>query len=186
MVFDAADYYPGCPDPMIVGLARGGDRQAFTELVNRFQGRTRGLLRRLCGDASLADDLAQQVFLQVWLKLTTLKESGAFPGWLKQITVRLWLAHVRKDRQEPAGSEVELGREDTIGLKQDLSDALAQLTPDQRLCVVLSYHEGLSHPEIADVTNMPLGTIKSHIARGADKLQQLLAAYRDNGEKDDN
>ena len=116
------------------------------------------------------------------------EKSGAFPGWLKQITVRLWLQHIRKDVPEDSVSEAEIGagNDEDTGLARDLNDALGKLSPDQRLCVVLSYHEGLSHPEIVDATGMPLGTVKSHITRGADKLQMLLAAYRDDEVDDDN
>jgi RNA polymerase sigma-70 factor (ECF subfamily) len=59
----------------------------------------------------------------------------------------------------------------------DLDDALATLPPDMRLCVVLAYNEGLSHPEIVALTGMPLGTVKSHIARGAERLRKELAEY---------
>ena len=58
----AQDYYPGCPEPMIVSFARTGDRGAFEELVRRRQSSVRNLMRSCCGDATLADDLAQQVF----------------------------------------------------------------------------------------------------------------------------
>jgi len=66
---------------------------------------------------------------------------------------------------------------DTTAEGLDLDAALAQLTPDARLCVVLAYNEGLSHPEIATVTGLPLGTVKTHIARGAARLRETLAAY---------
>ena len=61
----AQDHYPECPETMIVGLARSGDRRAFEELVRRRQSSIRNLMRRCCRDVTLADDLAQQVFLQV-------------------------------------------------------------------------------------------------------------------------
>ena len=59
----------------------------------------------------------------------------------------------------------------------DLDAALARLAPQPRLCVVLAYEEGLSHPEIAALTGMPIGTVKSHISRGAARLRDLLTAY---------
>ena len=59
----------------------------------------------------------------------------------------------------------------------DLEQALAQLKNPERVCVVLSYNEGLSHAEIAETTGWPLGTVKSHVARGASRLRELLSAY---------
>ena len=61
----------------------------------------------------------------------------------------------------------------------DLGGALATLANAVRLCIVLSYHEGMTHPEIAEATKLPLGTVKSHINRGTQRLRQLLSAYRD-------
>jgi RNA polymerase sigma-70 factor (ECF subfamily) len=62
-------------------------------------------------------------------------------------------------------------------LSLDLNQALARLSPGKRLCVVLAYLEGLSHPEIAKLSDLPLGTVKSHIRRGTQELKQLLDSY---------
>ena len=88
----AQDYYPDCPEAIIVGFARTGDRSAFAELVRRRQSSIRNLMRRCSGDATLADDLSQQVFLQVWLKIHTLKKANAFGAWLKRLAVSIVLA----------------------------------------------------------------------------------------------
>ena len=93
----AQNYYPNCPEPFVVSLARTGDRLAFEDLVRRRQSSIRGLMRRFCGDSTLADDLAQQVFLRVWLKIRTLKEAKAFPAWLKKLAVSIWLQYLRKN-----------------------------------------------------------------------------------------
>ena len=61
----------------------------------------------------------------------------------------------------------------------DLDRALATLSDPVRLCIVLSYHERMTHGEIAELTSLPLGTIKSHIRRGTERLQKILSAYRD-------
>jgi len=67
----------------------------------------------------------------------------------------------------------------------DLDRALAALSEHVRLCIVLSYNEGMTHGEIADLTGMPLGTVKSHIRRGTQRLQEFLSAYDEspNGEQ---
>jgi RNA polymerase sigma-70 factor (ECF subfamily) len=176
----AHDYYPQCPEPLIIGLARGGDRGAFAELVRRRQSSIRNLMRRCCNDASLADDLAQQVFLKVWLSIRTLRKPSAFESWLKRLAVNTWLQHVRKhDALHRAGELQEVHRpaSDSKGVGMDLDDALAMLSPAERLCVILSYQDGMSHPEIAELTDLPLGTVKSHIRRGALKLQEQLSVY---------
>lgn len=178
----AQEHYPQCPEGMIVGLARGGDRDAFAELVRRRQSWIRHLMRRCCGNVTLADDLAQQVFLQVWLKIHTLKEANAFGGWLKRLAISVWLQHQRKNDALRGADELDdsepTGR-DSPGEGMDLERALATLPDPVRLCVVLSYHEGMSHSEISEAVDMPLGTVKSHIQRGVQRLRQTLSAYVD-------
>ena len=178
----AQDYYPKCPEAFIVSLARNGDRNAFVELVRRRQSPVRNLMRRCCNDVTLADDLAQQVFLQVWLKLHTLKKANAFGAWLKRLAISVWLQHLRKKdalRHADELAETELAQHDSTGVGMDLDRALATLPTHVRLCLVLSYHEGMSHGEIAKLTKMPLGTVKSHINRGSEQLRQILSAYSD-------
>ena len=79
-------------------LAALGDDRAFAELVRRRQSTVRGMLRRLSGDATLADDLAQETFVQAWRTLSQLRNAGAFGGWLKQVAVRVWLQHARRTK----------------------------------------------------------------------------------------
>jgi RNA polymerase sigma-70 factor (ECF subfamily) len=183
----AQDHYPDCPEAMIVSFARSGDRSAFAELVRRRQSSIRNLMRRCCNDITLADDLAQQVFLQVWLKIRSLKQANAFSAWLKRLAISVWLQHLRKndalkgarDFAENELAGIEYAQHDTPGTGMDLDKALATLADPVRLCIVLSYNEGMTHGEIAELMELPLGTVKSHINRGAQRLQQILAAYKD-------
>ena len=166
----------------MVALARSGDRKAFEDLVRRRQSSIRGLMKRFCGDATLADDLAQQVFLRMWLKIRMIRNPLAFPAWLKRLAVSIWLQHLRKHDALRNASEfvdIEPAKADTNGMGMDLDQALATLPPAVRLCIVLSYQEGMSHREIAKLLDMPLGTVKSHINRGTGRLQKVLSAYRD-------
>jgi len=181
-VLKAQNYYPSCPETLVVALARSGDRKAFEDIVRRRQSSIRGLMRRFCGDATLADDLAQQVFLRMWLKIRMIKNPLAFPGWLKRLAVSIWLQHLRKHDALKNASEfkdIDLSASETNGIGMDLDQALATLPPTVRLCIVLSYHEGMSHGEIAKLLDMPVGTVKSHINRGTGRLQQVLSAYSD-------
>lgn len=176
----AQDYYPQCPEAFLVSLARTGDRKAFAELVHRKQSSIRNLMRRCCNDYTLADDLTQQVFMKVWLGIRKLRKAVAFNGWLKQVAISVWLQHIRKKDALGGASEMtgnELPQHNTTGMVLDLDRALVKLPNPVRLCVVLSYHEGMSHQEIANLTQTPLGTVKSHIRNGAHQLQQLLSAY---------
>jgi len=170
-------------ESVIVALAVGGDRDAFCELVARRQSWMRNLLRRLCHDPALADDLAQQVFLKAWRSLPRLRAPAAFGSWLRRLAINTWLGEVRSaPRCAPLPDSDELGDTTAFLLtateQLDLDRALARLAPDERLCVVLAYHEGLSHGEISAATSLPLGTVKSHVKRGAERLRVLLAAYQ--------
>jgi len=181
-VQQAQDFYPDCPEPLLVSLARGGDRSAFEELVRRKQSWIRHLMLRCCSDANLADDLAQQVFLQVWLKLRGLREASAFGGWLKKLAISIWLQHLRKNDVLSHADEIEetdTKHTESPAQAMDLDAALATLPETTRLCIVLSYSEGMSHKEIVEATGIPLGTVKSHINRGSQRLRECLSAYAD-------
>jgi RNA polymerase sigma factor (sigma-70 family) len=162
----------------LVVLARRGNDQAFAELVNRHQSKLRNLLRRLCNDPALADDLAQQAFLEAWRSIKNLQSSGAFGAWLKKVAINTWLKHSRsKDPlntvEDKLDTSVMVDRF-PIEEKIDLDRALAVLSKPERLCIVLSYHQGMSHGSIAEFTGMPLGTVKSHINRGVQQLRESL------------
>jgi len=176
--------YAITPEPLVVHLARRGDRAAFEELVRRRQAWVRNLMRRLSRDAALADDLAQQVFIRVWRTLAQLQDPLRFPGWLKRVAVNVWLQHRRRNdvmASSESIDDLEQQSEDTAGTAVDIDHALALLPDAVRLCVVLSYHAEMSHSEIAEAAALPLGTVKSHIRRGTEKLESLLSAYAENG-----
>ncbi len=167
-------------EPSVIALARTGEEPAFAELMRRRQSATRNLLARLCRDPSLADDLAQDAFLQAWRQLPNLRNYEAFGGWLRQIAVNAWLQHRRK-RGEALLDDVQIDEpftEPSVGERMDLLAALQMLAPAVRLCVVLAHSEGLSHSEIAETTGLPLGTVKTNVNRGSARLRELLSAYR--------
>lgn len=166
----------------VVALAMHGDQAAFGELVRRRQAWMRQLLRRLTRDPALADDLAQQALLAAWKSMHTLKSAAAFGGWLRRLTVNCWLQQIRAKPPEVTLTEQMLEQQHTLPAtleRMDLDAALAMLPADARLCVVLAYSEGMSHAEISESTALPLGTVKSHIARGSARLREILRAYGD-------
>lgn len=172
--------YAISPEPLVVRLAGRGDREAFEELVQRRQSWVRNLMRRLSRDAALADDLAQQVFIRLWRTLGQLQDPLRFPGWLKRVAVNVWLQHRRRSdvlRSSETIDDHDEPVEHTAGAAVDVDRALELLPGAVRLCIVLSYHAEMSHAEIAEATALPLGTVKSHIRRGTEKLESLLSAY---------
>jgi RNA polymerase sigma-70 factor (ECF subfamily) len=175
------DLYSGSAEALLVGLARKGDRGAFEELLRRRQAWIRNLMLRCCNNPALADDLAQQTFLQAWRTIHQLRHSGRFAAWLKRLAINTWLQQARKNDPLEHADDVELqgGGGDSASIAMDLDRALATLKHKVRLCIVLSYHEGMTHDEIAEFTGLSLGTVKSHIRRGAQRLQSVLAAYQD-------
>ena len=165
----------------LIIAAQAKDQAAFGELVKRRQGWARALLRRMCQSHAEADDLAQEAFIKAWDRLRDLETPAAFPGWFRRIAVTTFL--MAKRRQKAVFEEITdaspLASEDSTpeaaaGAKLDLEKALARLSDAERLCVTLNHGEGLSHSEIVEVTGLPLGTVKSHVLRGTDKLRRLL------------
>lgn len=168
-------------EPVVIALACIGDAQAFAEIVKRCQNRVRSFMHRLCNHPDQAEDLAQQVFLKVWKSLRQLRVPGAFHGWLNRIMVSIWLEEVRRRKLDVAELEESVPLEaprEAPGERIDLDKALAQLPPSMRLCVVMAYNDGMSHQEISEMTDIPLGTVKSNISRGAEKMRALLSDYR--------
>src|SRR4051812_40547677 len=167
-------------DALVIALACAGDDQAFAEIVRRRHARVRRFMYRQCRQSALGDDLAQQVFLTAWRSLRHLRSAAAFDGWLKRIMVTTWLEELRRQKlrfADAPGAQDSAGHAETPGVRLDLDAALATLPPLVRLCVVLAYEEGLSHQEIAANTGLPLGTVKSHIFRGAARLRDVLVEY---------
>ena len=160
------------------------DRAAFGELVARHQGVVRGMLRRLTRDAALADDLAQDAFLRAFQKCASYRGEGGFKSWLCRIAYTEFL-QARRKRQSVERTIEQLARarereEASLagidpGDALDLDRALAALSQDERACVVLCYACGMSHREASHATGLALGTVKSHVARGREKLKALMS-----------
>lgn len=167
---------------MVIAMAVEGNSAAFTELMRRRQHGVRRFMRQLCRNQDSADDLAQQVFLRTWRSMRALKSPESFNGWLKQIMVSVWMDEVRRNRNVVLATtqlteDTEPATTGARGLELDLESALSALDPRSRLCVLLAYTEGHSHGEIAELLGIPLGTAKSLVSRGAEKMRRLLTAY---------
>jgi RNA polymerase sigma factor (sigma-70 family) len=171
----------GADEVSVVICAMAGDDDAYGELVRRRQGSIRQLFRRLCRDPALADDLAQQTFLQAWRTVKTLKSPAAFGGWLRRLAINTWLQKIRVERPMLSATGLDelpdTATQPALSERLDLDSALGTLPPAVRLCITLAYAERMSHREICEATGLPLGTVKSHINRGAARLRRLLGAY---------
>ena len=173
-------------DVALVRRAAGGFRPAFAELVRRHQGKIRGLLLRLCGDRTLADDLAQEVFLRAYRGLCGFEGRASFGTWLYRISYNAYLNHstrVRKYAALPEGYDSAAAAPDDAlsppraDLRRDLEGAVAQLPERYRGVVVLYYLQDLSYPEIADILELPLGTVKTHLHRAKRLLRARLDGW---------
>jgi RNA polymerase sigma-70 factor (ECF subfamily) len=172
-------------DPELIARAIAtDDRAAFGELVLRHQSAVRNFLRRLTGgDAALADDLAQETFLQAWRGLARFHGTASFSTWLMGIAHNHWRNARRRQRTVPVAPEHFAALEPTPSpaplsdLKHDLTHALRKLAPDEQIALHLCYQQGLSHSEIAGVLDWPLGTVKTHLNRSKEKLRSLLASW---------
>jgi RNA polymerase sigma factor (sigma-70 family) len=164
-------------DVELAALAAAGGRREFGELVRRHGSAVRALLRRMGAQGAEADDVAQDAFLQAFEKCAEFRGEGTFAAWVKRIAARLYLKRKARDARYVAELEPDEAQAapapDTAGLV-DLDEALKGLSEIERLCVSLCHGAGLSHPEIASAMNLPLGTVKSHVKRGLDKLRARL------------
>ncbi|MBR7619637.1 sigma-70 family RNA polymerase sigma factor [Phenylobacterium sp. 20VBR1] len=172
--------YASLHDVELATLSATGERRAFGELVRRHGSAVRGLLRRMGAAHAEADDTAQDAFLAAFESITEFRGEGTFAGWVKRIAARQYLKRLQRERRlanlAVEAEELAEGAHspDAAG-RIDLDEAMKCLGAAERLCVTMCYGAGLSHVEAADALNLPLGTVKSHVKRGLEKLRTRLA-----------
>ncbi|HEX4639023.1 MAG TPA: sigma-70 family RNA polymerase sigma factor [Chthoniobacterales bacterium] len=159
------------------------DQHAYGELVRRHQSSVRGLLRQLTrGDAALADDLAQEAFIRAYKNIRSFRGDAKFSTWLYRIAYNCFREDARK-RKELVGINEEQWQAEqdphTVdpALRQDLMHALNLLPIHERSAVLLCCQQGLSHDEASRVLDIPLGTVKTNVLRGREKLKKTLVAW---------
>jgi RNA polymerase sigma-70 factor (ECF subfamily) len=167
------------------------DRHAFGELVRRHQSAVRAFLRRLTNSQhALADDLAQETFIQAYRDLAKFRGTAPFHSWLFGIAYNRFRQHRRREQPTETwagdvtlahatggGESTEPGHADAVALRHDLANAMNRLSDDERSAIHLCYDAGLSHDEAAQALGWPLGTLKSHVLRGKEKLKTYLRAW---------
>jgi len=167
---------PASDPELVARVLAEDDRRAFAELVGRHQSAVRGLLRRLtAGDDALADDLAQQVFVTAWRKLGSWRGGARLSTWLYRIAWNAWASQARRAPPvEPPPPEPARSTEEAVLDHRDLARALAQLRPEERTALAVTYGRELTHEEAAELIGCPLGTLKTNVLRAKEKLRRLL------------
>jgi RNA polymerase sigma factor (sigma-70 family) len=165
-------------DAALLAAVCDGSERAFNQLVDRHQQAVRVFLRRVVGRSD-ADDVAQETFLAAWTQARAYRGGAAVRWWLFGIawrkakdSQRTWFRRRRRDAvwHEAADDRDEVSGETRHALEQ----ALVSLSMDQRAAVVLCLAYGFSHSEASEALDMPLGTVKSHVTRGRDRLREVL------------
>lgn len=161
-------------DILLARKAATGDVAAFTELVRRHERRVRAFLSRLARGEG-ADDLAQETFLTAWRRAGAFRGEGSYEGWLLRIAWRQFLSRRRKRTEEPVETRdsEEAYRPDAEG-RIDVERALGRLPERERAAALLCLGEGYSHSEAAAIMDLPLGTLKSVVARARTELVRHL------------
>jgi RNA polymerase sigma factor (sigma-70 family) len=167
-------------DILLAAVAEGSER-AFNALIDRHQQAVRTFLRVLMGNHSDADDIAQETFLAAWTQARSFRGQATVRSWLFSIawrkakgSHRQWFRSARRDtayHESFSGVEApQTAAEDRISLRQ----ALMSLPLEQRAAVLLCLGDGYTHAEAAELLAAPLGTVKSYVLRGREKLRGIL------------
>ena len=179
-------------DQPLVSRCLDGDEAAWEELVRQHTRQVYGLCFRFTNSAQEAQDLTQDVFLRVFKTIKTFRSAeGSFHTWLARVTRNLLIDHYRRTRQERVTDSIEeqlpmlqekgaaaAGRPDQALAGREageiLQATLQRLSPDLREAVILRDLQEMEYREIADVLDIPEGTVKSRINRGRAELARLL------------
>ncbi|GAB5494551.1 MAG: sigma-70 family RNA polymerase sigma factor [Phototrophicaceae bacterium] len=163
-----------------------GDEDALIQLHEEFSTPVYSVAYRVLGNKLDAEEVTQDVFMKLWDKAYTFDSNkGKFISWILTITRRSAIDRLRKrDRREPPENsvsmdaepylwETKLGSEDMSDVQRSLLSVMGQLPQDQAQAIYLSYFHGMSHSDIAAHLDRPLGTVKSHIRLGMQKLRDI-------------
>ena len=168
----------------LIEKAQKGDRNAYGELVRHHHPGVVNVVYRMCGDVELAEDAAQDAFIQAWLNLSSFRPGTSLRNWLYRIAVNAALDTLRRAPKKPladletlalpdlqAGPEAAfLQKERTVIVQR----AILSLTEASRAVLILREYGGLSYQEIASTLDIPLGTVMSRLNYARDRLKELL------------
>lgn len=180
-------------DQQLILWCREGREEGFRQLLGRYEQYIYGLCHRLTGNREDALDLTQETFIKVLNGLRGFQANRSFKPWLRQVTVNACYNFL--SRRDPEGVSLEKPLGDGLVLsdvlqavddparevewrdtRRLLGAAMKELPPMQRMVLVLRHQEGMSYQEIAAVTSMPLGTVRSQLFRGRERLRRELVS----------
>lgn len=179
-------------EPRLIAAARSGDLDAFNELVLAYQDRVFNLAYRILGDPAAAEDAAQDAFISAYQHLSTFR-GGSFLSWLLRTVANRCYDELRRQKRRPVVSWESFGEMDEeanpflingqptpeeTAQESELTDllqaAIATLPPDQRVVLILSDIEGMDYAAVAATVGIPVGTVKSRLARARARLRDFL------------
>ena len=189
-------------DQQVVQRACRGEEVAYRELIRRYQRPVFSLVYRMVRDRELAEDLTQETFVKVLNAIDRYRPEFKFSSWIFKIANNAAIDHLRKkeldtlslegrpdattpDRIEATSLQVRDRTESPLEeveareLGSQIDEAIAKLRPEYRSCIVLRHIEGMAYDEIAEILDLPLGTVKTYIHRARAELQAVLAPLRD-------
>lgn len=169
----------------LITQAQKGDRRAFSQLVRRHREGVVNVVYRMCGDANLADDAAQETFIRAWQHLPGYRPRSPFRNWLYRIATNVARDALRRERGMVSLDSVPLanseqGPEAAVEGKERgdrVRQAVLSLPPASRAVLVLREYEDLSYREIADTLGIPVGTVMSRLNYARNRLRESLAPY---------
>jgi RNA polymerase sigma-70 factor (ECF subfamily) len=171
----------------LVTRAQNGDRNAFSELVRIHAHGVMNVVYRMCGDMHVAEDAAQETFIQAWMKLSSYRPQSSLRNWLYRIAVNTAIDMLRKDKRillnavedlhltdEQAGPEATFLTSEQTELVQE---AISTLPDASRAVLILREYEGFSYKEIADSLDIPVGTVMSRLNYARKLLKEKLEVH---------
>ena len=169
----------------LIKAVQGGDKQAYNRLYQEYIGQVYGLCFRLTGEKMLAEDAAQEVFIQLWRKIDNFKGDSKFSTWLHTVTSNITISYIRKQKgwlQKVFNIEDYVAMNGGAGLPEaeessssvDIESYVARLPERARLVFVLHAIEGYRHEEIATITNMAVGSSKAQLHRAKQLLKEWM------------
>lgn len=177
------------PETKLLQQVQAGDEDALVTLHVRYASLVFSVAYRILNDRMAAEEVTQDTFLRLWNKALTFDpEKGRFVTWLLTVARRVAIDHFRHQHrrepqtgmlfmdEDPALWENTLAADSSIELRRSLKSALDQLQPEQRDLIELAYFYGMTHSDIAAQLKIPLGTVKTRIRLGMQKLRQIWSA----------
>jgi RNA polymerase sigma-70 factor (ECF subfamily) len=177
---------PQPPDAELVRLAAAGDERAFAELVRRHERRVFNLAYRLLGREEDARDAAQETFVSCFRKLSTFRGDALFTTWLHRIAVNASYDILRRRKDILSADEApepppQPDHGDQAAADVDVQRALREVPVEYRAVLVLHDLQGHAYDEVAEILDVPLGTVKSRLHRGRVALGRALGIDRESG-----